>query len=318
MTVVDPRAPSRGILRAQRWAAEPDISARSVLVTILGDTVAPLGGTIWLGDLIALAEPFGFNDRLVRTSLFRLAAEGWVDNERIGRRSRYRLTEHGQAETAAAETRIYQPAAPSWDGWWTLVLLDRSSNEVARHLGWRGFAAMGDGILARPGDHTVETRRLLDRLDLTSQPPVAAARFDDTTPVADEVFRHDSGLAEAEDAYHRFIDRYGPDGTEPPTVGEAAAMEAFVLRTMVVHDLRRARLRDPDLPVALLADDWAGHRAVTLAAELYRALTGSSWEWITELTGLTVDPSSPPLSTRFTPDPTASTDPTPADQETTP
>lgn len=81
---------------AKAWGRAGDISARSALVTILGDTIAPLGGAAWLADVITLAEPFGFSERLIRTSMFRLAAEGWVVSERHGRRSRYGLTDHGR------------------------------------------------------------------------------------------------------------------------------------------------------------------------------------------------------------------------------
>ena len=150
MTVVDTNPTP-----ALDWAQEPDISARSTLVTILGDTVAPLGGTVWLSHLIALTEPFGFSDRLVRTSLFRLAAEGWVSNERVGRQSRYSLTDYGRRETEAAEQRIYRRPSGHWDGWWTLVFLapdGADSDAATRHLRWRGFARLADGVQARPGD----------------------------------------------------------------------------------------------------------------------------------------------------------------------
>ena len=302
--------------RAEAWGRASDISARSALVTILGDTVAPLGGTVWLADVIALAEPFGFNERLVRTSMFRLAAEGWVASERVGRKSRYSLTEYGREETSAAEQRIYRPRAGVWDGSWTLVFLptgagdrpeidtddertdDRDDNgavvperaggadELRRHLRWRGFATMADGVHAHPNDSVAETRRLLDRLGIEPAPPVAAARFDGdgVAPIVGPGFRADSGLAEAEAAYHRFLDRYG----DVEVSRAIEPIDAFALRTMLVHDLRRARLRDPDLPSALLADDWVGHRAIALAAQLHRTITGPAWRWVEDLTGLGV------------------------------
>jgi phenylacetic acid degradation operon negative regulatory protein len=317
--------------RAIAWGQEPDISARSALVTILGDTIAPLGGTAWLAHLITLAEPFGFNERLVRTSMFRLAAEGWVDNERIGRQSRYSLTPHGERETAAAEERIYHLGDRVWDGSWTLVFLARGpatvgpppDDDPARLLRWRGFARMADSVHARPNDVTAETRELLDRLGLDPPPAVANARFDGAgeAPVDGAPFRLDSGLAEAEDAYRRFVDRYRwadpADGTGTrlgTDTGANAAdldpVEAFALRTMVIHDLRRARLRDPDLPVAVLPDDWIGLRAIGLAARIHAAVAAEAWSWVAEVTGLEPDLTAPPLSLRFTPSPTAT--PTPA------
>ncbi len=307
-----PAVSARSMLEAATaWGRSSDISARSALVTILGDTVAPLGGTVWLSDVIALAQPFGFSERLVRTSMFRLAAEGWVASERVGRQSRYSLTDYGREETRAAEQRIYRPRAGTgdaagdgaWDGSWTLVFVPpggEGADELARHLRWRGFAPMADGVAARPNDSVAETRRLLDRLDIEPPPPVAAARFDGDgeAPVVGRGFRDESGLADAEAAYQRFLDRYGP--VDPDGVGRPLDPTAgFALRTMVVHDLRRARLRDPDLPAAVLPADWVGHRAIGLAAELYRAVTAPAWRWVEEITGLTVDPTTPPLSERF-------------------
>ncbi|MEL6985323.1 MAG: PaaX family transcriptional regulator C-terminal domain-containing protein [Actinomycetota bacterium] len=285
--------------QAVAWGRASDISARSALVTILGDTVAPLGGTIWLADVIALAEPFGFSERLVRTSMFRLVAEGWVTSERLGRRSRYSLTDYGQEETRAAEQRIYRPEARPWDGSWTLVFAGDGrpeADELTRHLRWRGFARMADGVHAHPNDEVAETRKLLERLGIEPAPPVAAARFDGDgeAPLPGSGFRAESGLAEAEAAYRRFLDRYGIEGlaqatpSDTPDAAERSPVDAFALRTMLVHDLRRARLRDPDLPTALLPVDWVGHQAVERAATLYRSITGAAWDWVTGITGLTV------------------------------
>lgn len=278
--------------RAVAWGRAADISARSALVTILGDTVAPLGGTVWLADVIALAEPFGFNERLVRTSMFRLAAEGWVVSERVGRQSRYSLTDYGREETRAAEHRIYRPRSQVWDGAWTLVFLpdgDQGPDELTRHLRWRGFARMTDRVHAHPNDSVAETRQLLDRLGVDPTPPVAAARFDGDgeAPIAGSGFRTDSGLAEAEAAYRRFVERYHLVDLDDVT-GSPEPISAYALRTMVVHDLRRARLRDPDLPAALLPDNWIGRQAIELAAELYRSINDQAWSWVEQVTGLTV------------------------------
>lgn len=299
--------------RARAWGRAADISARSALVTILGDTIAPLGGSAWLADVIVLAQPFGFSDRLIRTSMFRLVAEGWVVSERHGRRSRYALTEHGREETRVAERRIYRPEARTWDGSWTLVFLGAGStgnrgaeaapiDDLARHLRWRGFAPMADGVHAHPNDSVAETRQLLERLGVQPAPPIAAARFDGDgeAPIVGPGFRDESGLAEAEAAYHRFLDRYEP--VEPSA--ELAPIDAFALRTMVVHDLRRARLRDPDLPTALLPTDWVGRRAVELASRLYRSIDEPAWSWVEEVTGSTVQDEDL-VAARFTPDESA-------------
>jgi hypothetical protein len=166
------------------------------------------------------------------------------------------------------------------------------ADELTRHLRWRGFARMADGVHAHPNDEVAETRELLDRLGIDPAPPVAAARFDGDgeAPIVGSEYRAESGLAEAEAAYRRVLDRYGTAEPEGVADESLSAVEAFALRTMLVHDLRRARLRDPDLPTALLPADWVGHRAVERAAGLYRSITTPAWTWVEDVTGLTVTP----------------------------
>src|SRR5208337_3146400 len=57
------------------------LKAKSLVVTVWGDAIAPHGGAVWLSGLIRLLAPLGLNERLVRTSVYRLAQEGWLDVE---------------------------------------------------------------------------------------------------------------------------------------------------------------------------------------------------------------------------------------------
>ena len=59
--------------------------AKSLCVTLIGDAIEPHGGSLWLSDLIQLVAPLGINERLLRTSVFRLVAQGWLQSERHGR-----------------------------------------------------------------------------------------------------------------------------------------------------------------------------------------------------------------------------------------
>src|SRR5437016_3169750 len=98
-----PSAPVPASVRAllRRWRAQRPLRAGSLLVTIFGDAIAPRGAAVTLGSLIRLAAPFGLTERLVRTSVARLARDGWLAARRSGRRSEYRLT-RGGAELAGA------------------------------------------------------------------------------------------------------------------------------------------------------------------------------------------------------------------------
>ena len=65
--------------------------AKSLLITIFGDALEPRGGQVWLSSLIALARPLGVSERLVRTSVYRLAQEKWLERTASGRRSYYAI-----------------------------------------------------------------------------------------------------------------------------------------------------------------------------------------------------------------------------------
>ena len=293
---------------AKKWGGLADISARSVLVTILGDSVAPLGGVIWLADLFTLTQPFGFNQRLVRTSMYRLVNENWVVNERVGRRSRYRLTPYAALETADADRRIYQRHPRPWNEVWSLVftdtLLSGDDNErtLARHLRWHGFVEITRGVWATPESDLAEANEIMDRLDLDIRPPIAQARFDRLDGlVRAGLFRSSFALAETEKVYQAFIDRYRRIAKSD--LDAVTPMEAFALRTMVVHDLRRARLADPDLPAALLPEEWIGGEAFDLAAGIYRTIDDPAWSAVESATDLVVDDADARLDLRFAPQP---------------
>jgi len=89
---------TKGLL--DEFQARRPLRTGSLVISIFGDAIAPHGGAVWLGSLINILRPFGVNQRLVRTSVFRLAKDGWLESEQVGRRSYYSLT----AETMPAST----------------------------------------------------------------------------------------------------------------------------------------------------------------------------------------------------------------------
>ncbi|MEQ8230553.1 MAG: hypothetical protein RKL32_02480 [Gammaproteobacteria bacterium] len=139
-------------LEAMLAAAPP--RAGSLVVTLFGDVVSQHGGSVWLGGLVEALGRFGLNAGQVRTAVFRLARDGWLEATQHGRRSCYRLTASGQRQYARAAARIYAPVHAEWDGEWTLVMpagvASGAREELRRRLGWLGFAPLAGGVLAHP------------------------------------------------------------------------------------------------------------------------------------------------------------------------
>src|SRR5210317_2306437 len=96
---------SRKLVR--EFSSRRTLRTGSLITTVFGDSIAPRGGTVWLGSLIRAMGEFGINERLVRTSVYRLVKDGWLQSRQIGRRSYYSLTDEGRERFALATHRIY-------------------------------------------------------------------------------------------------------------------------------------------------------------------------------------------------------------------
>jgi phenylacetic acid degradation operon negative regulatory protein len=265
---------------AGRFRRQRPLRAGSLLITIFGDAVAPHGGAISLGSLIRLAEPFGVGERLVRTSVARLAQDGWLASEREGRTSEYRLTEMGKRRFAEATQRIYGSSPERWNGRWTLLLVpfDGTAREKVREeLRWLGFGQVSQGLLAHPTRSIQEARAQLADLepstggiaifeaqsgDLEADRRLAASGWD-----LDELSR---GYATFVRSFAPVLDTLQTRGskTKDASAGEEAE-RAFVIRTLLVHEYRKIHLRDPLLPRDLLPAGWIGTEAYELCRALY-------------------------------------------------
>ncbi|MCW5771901.1 MAG: phenylacetic acid degradation operon negative regulatory protein PaaX [Rhodospirillaceae bacterium] len=261
---------------ALREALRP--RAKSLIMSVWGDAIAPHGGAVWLGSLIRLLAPLGLNERLVRTGVLRLVRDGWLTAQPIGRRSYYGLTEAGRRVVFGGPARRFYAAAPlPWDGRWLLLLTGLGSIEarcraaLKRELTWLGFGTLAPGVFAHPQPDRAALDALLRSLGVAD----AVQTMEATAEHADALLRNGWTLSDLAADYRRFLETFRPIRHGLDTATAAASLEpetAFVLRTLAMHEFRRLVLRDPDLPAELLPADWAGAAARTLCRNLYRTV----------------------------------------------
>ncbi|MES2150791.1 MAG: phenylacetic acid degradation operon negative regulatory protein PaaX [Pseudomonadota bacterium] len=255
--------------------------SKSLVMTIFGDTIVPHGGAVWLGSLIELLAPFGVNDRLLRTSVFRLAQEGWLVASRDGRRSSYTVLPAVLARFERAYRRIYAPLTVHWDGSWTVLLAAAAIDAPARaalrkELLWEGFAPIAPGVYGHPAANADALDEILARVRL--QGKLFACRATELAQVSGRPLRElvDDGwdLSAVVAGYRQFIDTFAPLLAALQKSAALAPGQAFVVRTLLIHAYRRVQLHDPMLPVELLPDPWPGSEAYQLARALYRLSCG--------------------------------------------
>lgn len=252
---------------------QPNI--KSLVVSVFGDAVLPHGGTIWLGSLIQLVEPFGINDRVVRTSVFRLSKEGWLTSQHLGRRSFYSLTESARLRFDAAHRHIYAAARKPWDGAWTIVftgVVEAEAREALRRdLAWQGFGQLMPGVMVHPDPDDASLRQALEANSAASGAAIVM-RGSGEDWMKPEALR--AIIARAWDLdqlaahYVAFLDNFRPLW-RMVEAADVAPQTSFLLRTLLIHEYRRAILRDPMLPEELLASNWPGAAARLLCRNLY-------------------------------------------------
>lgn len=285
------------------------LRANSLITTLFGDSIAPHGNSLWLGSLIALVAPLGLNERLVRTSVFRLVQEDWLVSRPIGRRSLYTLSASGLRRIQHAYRRIYAPPAESWNGQWQIAVLPEGSfpakekESLRRNLLWEGYGQIANGVFAHPSGDSSGLKQLLEDLQFSEKLALFKANALATTSgtalqTLVEQCWHLDDLAEN---YAQFVAQFSPLKTALRRIAAPDPLQSFVIRTLLIHEFRRIQLRDPQLPDALLDRDWPGKKARRLCQDIYELVLTSSEQHLME--NLKTEGPTPPaaasLFTRF-------------------
>ncbi|ENI8560394.1 phenylacetic acid degradation operon negative regulatory protein PaaX [Acinetobacter baumannii] len=255
------------------------LSGTSLISTIFGDSVLHRGGNISLASLIQLLELFGFNDRAVRTSVFRLVKNDWLCSDKIGRTSFYRITDSSRSTYLQAEQRIYNDQMKEWDHYWDLILMSSLDTEnkalLKKELEWLGFANISTNLMAYPGCNRIELQRLLVDLNMSEQVVVFKAEtlqlFNNSVDTIGRMLRTNWPIDELRQRYLQFLDIFREIGVLLMQENEQLEpVQAFQIRTLLIHYYRRILLKDPALPLELLPTDWPAISARMLSMNIYK------------------------------------------------
>jgi phenylacetic acid degradation operon negative regulatory protein len=87
-------------------------------------------------------------------------------------------------------------------------------------------------------------------------------------------------LEEIEGRYKRFTSTYSGTLGALEQGTWFADLDALLVRILLIHDYRRAVLKDPLLPPQLLPNPWAGTAARALCGTIYKTLLPAAERWI--------------------------------------
>ena len=237
-------------------------SARSLLLTALGEFVLPAGGPVWTATLLDLLADLDVAEKAARQALMRTADSGWISGHRQGRETRWSLTEAGTRLLKEGTDRIYGFASDqhAWDGRWLVLTVAVPENARAlrqrlrTQLGWAGLGSVNATTWVTPRvDREHEARQVLEELGLLAGSwsfVAAAGAVGDERALAGSAWDLDA----LERRYEDFLDLVS--GRRPRT-----DRQALVAQVRLVQEWRRFPLLDPGLPAELLPADWPGEKA---------------------------------------------------------
>lgn len=285
-------------LIVEEFRSRPTLRAGSLITTVFGDSIAPRGGTVWLGSLIRAMAEFGINERLVRTSVFRLVKDGWLQSSQVGRRSFYSLTDEGREKFRAATHRIYGEPVTDWDGEWCLLLLANLEAPVKeslrRECGWLGFGPLSANVLAHPAPDESDLEMMLKRVGATEDVVVMSAQTLGSDAPMRKLAATAWNLDDIDARYETFVAMFRPLFSALKKARKVDPRTAFVTRTLLIQEYRKVLLRDPQLPQELLPAGWHGTPAYQLCRNLYRALHEAADDYLSEVMETADGPLPPP------------------------
>jgi phenylacetic acid degradation operon negative regulatory protein len=253
-------------------------SARGMLFTLLGEFVLPGDGAAWTSAVLAAFERLGVAEKATRQALMRTSNAGWLDAEKVGRRTRWLLTPAARQLLTDGAKRIYEfGPTGSWDGQWVLAQVriseaDRRARHVVRtRLAWAGFGSLGPGLWISPHvSRRPEAVKVLTDAGVAGDAHVFVAKRTGLSDVK-EMVAAAWDLPEIEAEYEQFVAEFR---------APAIPSDVLLRQLELVHAWRRFPALDPSLPRELLPARWTGLRAAELFADRHgRWLADARQEW---------------------------------------
>ncbi len=243
-------------------------SARSLLLTVLGELVLPAGRPVWTSALLHVLTGVGVEEQTARQAIARGAAAGWIVGERHGREVRWEITPAGRQLIEEGAQRVYSlSAAPEWDGHWLILLITipQSLRTVRKKLygalSWAGFGNPTPSVWLTPHpERAAEARRVVTDLGLRESTLSFTGSSTDVGLSDAEIVQRAwdlDGLVAMYDELLRTYDGAHPEPGDP----------VLLTHVELVSQWQRFPFVDPQLPEALLPD-WIGRRAAGMFQQL--------------------------------------------------
>ena len=256
------------------------VHANSLVLTIFGDYICSHGGEIWLGSIIKMVEGLGISQRLVRTSVYRLAEKGILQSKQVGRRSFYSLTEKGFRQFSTAAERIYRYQQNNWDGEWRVVfttlknISKKDKEKFQNELVWLGFNRLSNGVHANTLAQLDVVNKIVHEMKLDDSVVAMQATSMGNNPLksSGNMIKQCFNFDVMKQEYLEFINFFNGILVSAESTDSKSDEMCFMLRTLLIHKYRHILLREPEVPHELVPEDCLSHKAREITEKLYKLI----------------------------------------------
>lgn len=256
------------------WHEHDTLRVWSVIITLFGDAILPRGGAVSSQTVQTIMQRLGVEPGAVRTAFSRLANDGWVQREKQGRSSFYRLAPDGVKPFADASRLIY--ATPqlrkttSTSSSFVVLIGDRETpgkNWLDERLQTNDAFEIRSNIYLTRTPSKQKLGELVDAGFFT-----VSGKASHLSPSLAKRLQ----LDELANEYRQLISRFKPLMKRTPADG----LDAMAARCLLIHSWRRVLLRTPALASTIMPPDWPQSECHLLTAELYQRLLPASSDWL--------------------------------------
>lgn len=244
-----------------------DIDARpgstaSLLRTLVGVFLRPLGGGISAADLVALAGDLGIPAAQARTGITRLKQKGLLLAERVDGIG-YRLNPAAVGMLERGDRRIFEMREMTDADPWCLVSFSipesaRSiRHQLRRRLQWIGAGVVSPALWICPGHLQEEVEQILEELDARRW----ATLFQASAPAP-------AGTLVEAAAQWWDLEALRAEHLDFQAQLTALPSEPFAAYVQLIDRWRVLPYTDPGLPPSMLPADWPGRRSFAEFARL--------------------------------------------------
>ncbi len=257
----------------------PRLRLWSLIVTLFGDAIEPRGGVFRLGALQKIVEHIGIENNALRTAMSRLASDGWLKRQRIGRASYYQPSTIASQQNMQASKVIYDYCSCEWEGQWLFAIATNSDGfdlAARKKLHEMNFAFAGRKLAIAPDTGDKNEPCGMEEVTCFIASQVRGAKIEDLLPGIDFHINCD-------DAYRDFSKMCSVVSNLFPQNQKLNGLDAIVLRLIIIHTWRRIVLKDLHWPLSLRSKNWPGRNARHDLHRIYLQLLPQSENWLSNV-----------------------------------